>query len=1258
MWSTAFRSNPDLKVSYPDFAGLSHYQIKEILIHLKSRGLIDDIPGEAIDRMNLLFRDHNISNGDLVRNWIQVLVAFGKTDNRVFGFIKQFRRSSESAGYLAFYLKQLIAAGKGRETVEAVLKLKLIADERVGLLEVLMESDLRSGSYPWRELIGKSLRQGKGAGNYYRVFSGVGEVQPWEVVDHSAFPDEYDYHGSSKTDESIALYDRVFDSAYFNMLAGKRDLVDRWQSRPSERWPVQLAKVAVRMAVMLAGDFTSGRRIRIGDVLACFDGLRMPDFSHDFKIYELRRAIVPYLIDKVVWLVQLSNIRSGKDPKLTRPEFDLLYHHKWYYQDRMFDLVQQDRVLISEDALESFLDQELERLRTDISPFGDKAKAMMNLALLYKDFRGGVHLPRLLRLTARQMIGYGYHKDMFMYNILQGIEIMAESGSAKVGRYLDMIMPYVYYIERLTDGDETRHFISMFYGLVAKHDTQLLYNFYLHRLDTREYLDSDLLWGHVVHTLDMGDPVAKALASTAIDHSGFTVLTHDLHRPGVPEVVASIRSKFGHLDYSEKEKPERSSRPERKGDSSHLKVRPGTLLQHIMERTSQEEFTRFDNHGFLSSWAAHWLKQPGHKPADVLKEIRNILGDKPWDFGSQVLEIMYPYALKADRNLAFQLLCWQMVQIGGWNSNYMTHMEDVRPIWQQVIHSFPNRTEEFYQWTVTHSGLRYGEELDYAFPMPKSAQFFVDTNQLERAEQLMDHYLDGLVGLFPDVHLPVPEFWTAPKQVGALDLLLCRLEWMSPLVRCRAAEELAELLIRDKEGVVHDHFYRWLNSCTLESVACHGLLVIIRSLGDPDSSTFVHLGQVRLGMLLKLRCMVTDLLLQRIADLLKVKLAIGMPRIIRISSGNPEIDVDHFKELISRNLTLSYLDYLKDLEEDSPFSVWQAWLCMYKERCEEMDLVYQTEDESYENEGRSVIVGRNTIFAEILKSTFFLILDGLYDMGFIDYDALFRMTLKSLPIDPSVWAVSPGRQPEWWPVFEMPLLKSGDGYPEISEPVVKSFSDAKDQTVLFMCATYFEGTEFYEAQTFCSQQIIAFAYPAGRLPKYGADRIFKEMSIPGFYYPKVSSPYNFGVLDNEFLFYSDDGDIDQIQALSAPLKIFVHHIWEHFRIFNAFRLPHPILTGHLEIQPMQNSIDYLERGKVVATSSDFMSGLRDTMNPNVRLVPHSSYLTMDSAHLKGILEKKGLQLAHVVREEFSYKDKPYDEKWPKPFVRFRLMVNP
>lgn len=1258
LWSTAFRAKSDLYVSYPDFTNLSHYQIKEILIHLKGQGLIEDIPDEAIDRMNLLFRDHSINNDNLVTNWIEVLVAFSKDGvGRIFNFLKQFRDSGESAKYLAFYVKQVLEVeGDNLNFVRSVLKLKLIASERKKIIGVLMQIDMRSGRYRWRDLIQKTMGSGSGLANYYTLFSGLGPVQPKALPLPDVFPDEYEYHGSAKGAESIALYEGIFDAAYFSVIAGEKRAVNKWLNKPSERWPVQLAKVVIRIAVTLAERFSDASRIKLSDIFLFFDDLRKLDFSHDFKIYELKRAIIPYVIDKAIWLVQLTNIRNHKNAELTKPEFDLLYHHHWYYRSRMFDLVKEDSILISEDALSSFLDQELNRLRNDLIHFGDKAKEMMDITLLYKDFQNGIHLPRLLRLTAENMLAYGYHKDMFMYNILHGLEILMENRSPNIGNYLNRIMPYVYHIERLTDGDETRHFISKFYALVANYDTQLLYNFYFHRLDTREYIDSDQLWGHVVPTLNLNDPVAVALANTAIDHSGYTALITDIEKPGVSNVVASIRSKFGALDYSVKEKESTSYAREDAKDSSHLQVKPGQLWCHLSVRKDRGDFTRYDDKGFLSRWVGYWLKRDGSDTKKILNEVKSVLADKPWDYGKEILEIMYPYALKSDKNLAFQLLCWQMICVGGWNSNYMTPMKDARPIWQQVVEAFPQRLDEFYTYTITHSGLRYGDDLDYSQPMPKSIQFFADAGQLDRAEQLMSHYLDGLSGLFPNISLPVLEFWNAPKSIQPIHLLLRRLEWMSPLVRCRAAEGIADLLILDQSAEIHEQFYKWLKSCTLESIACNGLMVILRSLRNRSSYTFKHLGQFRIGGLLTVRCMATDLLLQRIADLLGVQFYLDIPHIIQLSSEQPEIDMEHFKKLIGRNLTVSYLDFLDSLEEDSPFPVWQAWLCMYKERCDEMRLVYESEDERYENQGQSVMVGRNTIFAEILKSTFFVILDGLYDMGFIDYGTLFRLTLKNLPVDPSVWSISPGQQPVWWPVFEMPLLKSGDEYPEIEEPITESFSNTGDQTVLSMRATYFNGDDFYSAETYCSQEIIAFAYPTDNLPRIGADQIFRAVSNSGFYYPKINSPSNFGVLDNDIVFHGEQVCRGNIQPLSARLNIYTHHIWEHFRIFEAFKLLHPFLTEHLDMKVAKNSVDYSHEGQVIAKSADFMSGLRDTMNPHVRLIPYSSYLTINTVYLNDVLRAKGLAMAYVVKEEFMYKDKPYLDQWPKPHVRHRLIL--
>src|SRR5690606_38813052 len=57
LWITSFRSKPNLAISYPDFSKLTHYHVKEILASLKTRGIVNDLPLEAIERMNELYKD-------------------------------------------------------------------------------------------------------------------------------------------------------------------------------------------------------------------------------------------------------------------------------------------------------------------------------------------------------------------------------------------------------------------------------------------------------------------------------------------------------------------------------------------------------------------------------------------------------------------------------------------------------------------------------------------------------------------------------------------------------------------------------------------------------------------------------------------------------------------------------------------------------------------------------------------------------------------------------------------------------------------------------------------------------------------------------------------------------------------------------------------------------------------------------------------------------------------------------------------------
>jgi hypothetical protein len=1259
LWSTSFQSQTNLKISYPDFSTLSHYQVKEILIALKNKGMIDEIPEEAKERIDDLYRLNNFEEHDNITNdWIEILHAFPSNGLKsIFSFLKQFRKPGTSASFYTVYTRFLINhASPQIGQIQELLKLKLTAEEREGIFSVLKKSDMITGVYFWRDTISRSRRNSDPGQSYYGIFSGLQQPAPSVLPGFNAFPDEETYQGSDKSAEMIKLYQNTFDTAYFNTLAGADHTVKKFLAKPSEHWTVQLAKITVLIATEIAGKFSGDKRIQLDDILSNFRDLAELDFSHDFKIYEIRRSVIPSVIDKVVWLIQVTNKRNGYEPGLDKEELDYLFHHPWYYQHRIFELIKSKMALVSEKALTHFKDQELGRLGAEISPFNDKAKRILELALLYKNFEEGLHLKGLLEQSARNILSYGHHKDITLHNILQGLDILIKSGSTQAGNYIRQVFPYVYHIEKLTDGDETGTFISEYYLLLAQYDTKLLRNFYFHRLQTREYLDSELLWGSVVKTLDLNDPIAKAVAYTAIDFSGHTSLQDRIQEQPAQQVLSKITAKFGDIDHSREEREPSPRAPRTTKVYPVYKIIPGTLQEEYQKLEAKGEHAPVDIWYFLNRWAEYWLKKQATNPEPLLQEIIQVLGDEPWGFGTQILPIIFPYALKVDKKLAFDCLCWQMIAVSGWAGGYMTADEDAQDVWSLVLKHFPESLDHFYTWTVSHSGCRHSDELRYAHPMPKSILFFTDTGQTEKAEKHMEYHLDTLAGLFPNVDLEVPDFWNEPAEIEPMDILLKRFEWMSPLVRSMAGEQTAALLQEDHSGKIHHSFYTWLKSIEFESMACQGLLLILKSLRKNDSRTYYHLDQQKLGSLLRIRCMATDLLMNRIADLLGVKLAPSLPLYTHLSLQKPTMDLEHFKRIIDRNVTLSYLDFLEQLEEKASFSVWRAWLSMFRDRCNTLGLKYERDDIEFENRGQSVIVGRSTIFAEIVKSTFFNILDYMYHEGKLPYGLFYHMTLKNLPVDPSVWSVQPVLQPKWWPTWTMPTLKSGDEYPELPNLNPSYGPDQQQHTILSCQMVYCDAENFYHAKSFAVQRRRAFAYHKGKPPKIKSDQLFSILEHDSFLYPEIDAPQNFGLLDNE-LGYMDRnrGQMhSQLVSLSLQVDIGTHHIWEHYRLSNPLRLLHPLLSIDMNLEILESGIGYFSHSKCIAEAGDFMTGYQDTKNPRLRVDPHQNYLMIDTTFLKQKLEQNGLSIAYLLKEEFYIKDKPYKDEWPKPHVRYRI----
>jgi len=96
-----------------------------------------------------------------------------------------------------------------------------------------------------------------------------------------------------------------------------------------------------------------------------------------------------------------------------------------------------------------------------VTQFGDRTERWIDLAQLCVLY-GLDDADKYIMRAADCMIGYGWRKDVWIFDVLSAVEMVQKSGKADVRPWLETLAPFIDQITRFTDGDETRHCTKAF----------------------------------------------------------------------------------------------------------------------------------------------------------------------------------------------------------------------------------------------------------------------------------------------------------------------------------------------------------------------------------------------------------------------------------------------------------------------------------------------------------------------------------------------------------------------------------------------------------------------------------------------------------------------------------------------------------------------------------------------------------------------------------------------------------------------------
>jgi hypothetical protein len=1158
--------------------------------------------------------------------------------NKIYQYIVQFRDLEITDTLFGIYSRELLSLGQ-EEKLKELLKLELTDAEKGKVLTECARHSFANNTDDVSSYLGDKKNLPLQC-LVYRYLKDHTEGDLPSLSQYDVFPQtirEYDTEGRARWTE---FFYQHFLMGLLYGVAGKQKDVEEWITGAPDLWPAQATKKLLESSLKIATGISQSKLI-YADMFDSFSDLKELKWPEDRDLlsfqHAFRDAIGRVLMD-VILLSQYWNnevqIQLGDCAIITaKPSF--------FSKDDLIDLIlDTDKPLLAQDVYESVRDEKAHILSTAIGYFPDRARDYARISKLARLYGDSEASQLFLKKATDNLLGYGYHKDVYLFDVLEAIEICAKNGTScdKIGDWITRIIPLIDKVGEYTDGDETNNLPFELADLLAQQNPELLYRYYYWSADREELYHAEDLFEYVLKSLSFVGDVQIALASTAVDKDSFSQLKAIAQgNAGAAKAVDAIESYLGPINYA-KEKESSLSNIE-KSTPDYAEVDPDRLLDHLL--------TNFENRwgwsNYLIGWLSYWLgKNCKENIYHVVKQIVDKFAIKT--LSGKLLDIIYPLAHEFDNNVAFDILCHAQENDHGWQ-RYWTDKKKAENRWKFIKEKYPQRYIEFFQ-----------KSTNYHVPLSRGVEFFLLLGDSGRAETITEASVQFAKSLMADISLPSPE-WLNKDEVVDLDILIQRLLWPSPLVRERAASGIARLLcLSEKRTDIFKNLLSWIQRQKMETAVAIGLLPIIKAFSiaeNPDDLKYINIKAIASSI--SVNSEVIEKLLSEISSLLDT----SKPELPPLKDIEPVSNTyslnTFFSKYVKTFLAPIYMQRAEEIERDSLRPFIKQWTFTIDQIIKETGTELNSNQAYYyaRSEHDEFLLGFSSKVSEAYKSAFLRTLQNYYKNGYISEDFYLEYAYATLPIELSKWKVLPNRAPEWWPKLE----QSRDTTNEKQSITPISFKNSPEQLIKDRGEEMLVAAEgaiqpadgWTQGDPSHSFLLLAFGYRVlgSELPTAEeiGERIFYSpnlVTIPS----KAIRPFNF--LEDKENHLGVKCDAIQIKGLLiypivARERDLCIALWQYFRDYDPAVNLAPAISKDLKNIFDKYGWHFQDQdGKCVARYADWLEGLKERYDKDMP-IPHGQYLMVNKDFLGDWLTDWNLRLGYILKTTFRSRKYAYDE---------------
>ena len=579
------------------------------------------------------------------------------------------------------------------------------------------------------------------------VNGGDASKQSWAKRDLAHFfGDEDDTNMVNAGELRGILYEIFFDS----LAAGLSGSAAQGWSEISEdaatTWLCSAIRALERLASGTATRWVASKRWpTLQDVYGAFE--LQPPTSHS-HVDRSRFIAVRLALGDVA--VDLCTIAKGLDSNalIDVGDIESVSMSPFWLDEIWLEIFSERRLpLHAPEAAQAFVERLGRHLGTKITEFNERATTFAKLAMFASD-HGLVRLAQKeLRRAVGCLLGYGWRKDIFAFEVLESLDLLASKGDTEVRKAILQLAGEFEAITDYTDGDETNHARREFHEAIVAHFPERVPACYAHLIRDEEWSYAERLAIAFSKTDLVESRAGRALLESYVDPSEIRALEKlDLvARPHTRAALAAIRRKTGGTIGEESEDEEATAvrNPNYTSDESEcgsLEVSapdpsefpPGRLEEYL--NAISDLPTSGSRRELATEWLRYWaaVGLAGEALTD-LEDATSMTG-RHMNLGD-ALDVAFEIALEVQgRSKAFPWLIRAHVAQHGW-SRWFTSNDEAQARMQAVTKHYRGQWREFIQKTATSIFATHSERNGIVIGLSRLVYFLVGIGELSLARE-------------------------------------------------------------------------------------------------------------------------------------------------------------------------------------------------------------------------------------------------------------------------------------------------------------------------------------------------------------------------------------------------------------------------------------------------------------------------------------------------------------------------------------------